>query len=112
MSFLANLFRKKGSTDRGRQTVKPRPGICMVCGKTGLKLITEYVYAGCKLDEVGLECVRCGGHICRDCFGKLPKHADGFGILCPACNKYSIFEQAGHHCIPKLAREAEAQYGK
>lgn len=78
--------------------------------KTNLKFIIENT--GSNLDLVACECVRCGNHICVFCLKTLPKHADGFGYLCPACNKCTIFELAGHHGISQLRREAEELYGK
>ena len=89
-----------------------KPRTCMVCGKTSLKYANEVTDG--KFDGVARECPRCGGQICVFCLQKLPKHKDGDASLCPACNKYGIFELTGHSPASREGskRYAEETYGK
>ena len=93
------------------------PRTCMVCGKTGLKYpdeVTDEEFDRDELDGVARECPRCGGQICVFCLQKLPEHKDGSASLCPACNKYGIFELTGHSPASREGskRNAEEKYGK
>ncbi|OGR05190.1 MAG: hypothetical protein A2511_04310 [Deltaproteobacteria bacterium RIFOXYD12_FULL_50_9] len=112
MSFLSNFFGKKNLSSSKTNAVKPKPRTCMVCGKTVLKYPNEVTDGN--FDGVARECPRCESQICIVCLRKLPTHEDGSANLCPACNKYSIFELTGHSPASRQSckRNAEEEYGK
>jgi hypothetical protein len=112
MSFLSNLFGKKNPSSGTTNAVKPKLKTCMVCGKSGLKYPIEITDG--KFDGVARECPRCESQICVFCLRKLPAHDDGSANLCPACNKYGIFELTGHSPSSQknCKRNAEEIYGK
>ena len=108
----ASIPPEKDMNPNEKRVATCNPKTCVVCGTTCLKYKNENHKPD--FDDVAQDCPRCSAQVCFRCLLKLPKHNSGSGRLCPACNKYGIFEYAGGRpeMRQEAARMAEEMFGK